>query len=129
MDRLAKKDQYGKYYVVDEIISLIGGGKVNPIRFWIEGNENRAYGEPINRLGQLEEEKDLLEKKLGCSLETAVDILLALKAHMAIDFDLYDDGDDCGAFEYVDFNGEGLQFKDTESEKKVIDWLKGGERR
>ena len=26
-------------------------------------------------------------------------------------------------YRYVDFNGEGLQFKDAESEKKVIDWL------
>lgn len=123
MDRLVKKDQYGRCYIVERELGL-SDREVNPIRTWIANWEERAYGEPINKLGQLEEEKDLLEKKLGCSLETAVDILLTLKAHMAIDFDSYDDGDGCGTFEYVDFNGEGLQFKDTESEKKIIDWLK-----
>lgn len=65
-----------------------------------------------------------LEKELGCPLDEAVDILLTLKNHMKIDFDSYDDGDEWDISEYVDFNGEGLQFKDRETEMKVIEWLK-----
>lgn len=51
-------------------------------------------------------------------------ILNTLKSNMSIDYDSYDDGDECGTFEFVDFNGEALQFKDRETEKKIIDWLK-----
>ena len=135
MDRLVKKDQYGRCYIVERELGL-SDREVNPIRTWIANWEERAYGKPIDRLEQLEEEKDLLEKKLGCSLETAVEILLDLKSHMRIEKDMYDDGDECEIYEYVDFNGEGMNFKTPELEQKVMNWIRegykndqGGERR
>ena len=56
------------------------------------------------------------------------DILNLLKSNMKVEMDYYDD--DFGTsqgFEYVDFNGNGLEFKSKDDEHKIIKWLKDGD--
>ena len=67
MSRLTNKDDRGRYYTVEEKI-LIANEPVNPTTTWIVHNENRRYGSPIEKLGELED----LEEQLGCPLEVVI---------------------------------------------------------
>ena len=71
MERLTKKDNKGKYYIVALELG-IGGKQVNPITNWIEDCEERNYGNPIDKLGKLE---DLMEKYEINSIEALEEII------------------------------------------------------
>ena len=71
MERLTKKDKKGRYYTVAEEIR-IASKQVNPITSWIEDCENRNYGNPINKLGRIE---DLMEKYEINSIEALEEII------------------------------------------------------
>ena len=77
MSRLTKKDKRGNYYTVAEEIG-IGGKQVNPITNWIEDCEERNFGNPIDKLGKLED----LEEQLGCPLEFIFKVLKAPKIYI-----------------------------------------------
>lgn len=64
MNRLTELDKQGNYYTVARELGL-GGKNVNTITNWIEDCEERQYGSPIEKLGQLED----IEEKLGCPLD------------------------------------------------------------
>jgi len=63
-NRLTKKDKNGKYYTVATELGL-GGKSINPITNWIEDCEERNFGNPIDKLGRLED----LEEQIGCPLD------------------------------------------------------------
>lgn len=67
MERLTKKDKRGKYYTVAQELG-ISDKQVNPITSWIEDCEERNFGNPINKLGRLED----LEEEIGCPLDLFV---------------------------------------------------------
>ena len=74
MSRLTRKEENGRYYIIEEIISLGDTSKehITPIKTWITNCENRGYGEPINKLGKLED----LEEELGCPLDIVFKALM-----------------------------------------------------